>query len=69
MVVEKKGRGGKTVTVLLALPLDHAALLLLAKDLRSACGSGGTVKDGVVEVQGDHHDKVVALLRSRGLLK
>ena len=69
VVVEKKGRGGKTVTVVRALPLDGAALLLLAKDLRSACGSGGTVKDGVVEVQGDHHDKVVALLRSRGLLK
>ena len=69
VVVENKGRGGKTVTVLRALPLDGAALLLLAKDLRSACGSGGTVKDGVVEVQGDHRDKVAALLRSRGLLK
>ena len=69
VLVENKGRGGKTVTVVRALPLDGAALLRLAKDLRSACGSGGTVKDGVVEVQGDHHDKVVVLLRGRGLLK
>ena len=69
VVVEKKGRGGKTVTVVRALPLDGAALLLLAKDLRNTCGSGGTVKDGMVELQGDHHDKVEAMLRTRGLLK
>ena len=69
VLVENKGRGGKTVTVVRALPLDGAALLQLAKELRSACGSGGTVKDGVVEVQGDHHDTVAALLRTRGLLK
>ena len=68
VLVENKGRGGKTVTVVRALPLDGDALPLLAKDLRSACGSGGTVKNGMVEVQGDHHEKVVVLLRGRGLL-
>lgn len=69
VMVENKGRSGKTVTVVRALPLDGVALTQLAKELRSACASGGTVKDGVVELQGDHHDKVVALLRARGLLK
>ena len=46
---ETKGRGGKAVTP----PLDAAALAAVGKRLRSACGSGGTVKDDVVEVQGD----------------
>ena len=49
-----KGRGGKTVTLIKGLALDAAALAQLGKQLRSACGSGGTVKDGVIEVQGDH---------------
>ena len=63
---ESKGRGGKTVTVVKGLPLDAMALALLGKQLRTACGSGGTAKDGVIEVQGDHCDRVVAALLARG---
>lgn len=63
---ETKGRGGKAVTLVRGLPLDAAALGKLAQQLKSACGSGGTVKDGTVEVQGDHCDKVIALLKARG---
>src|SRR6476659_6879732 len=54
---ETKGRGGKAVTCVRGLALDAAALDKLAKQLKAACGSGGTVKDGVVELQGDHCDK------------
>lgn len=63
---ETKGRGGKAVTVVRGVPGDAAALLKLGQELRSACGSGGTVKDGVVEVQGDHVEKVIAWLQQRG---
>ncbi|MCE4554768.1 translation initiation factor Sui1 [Pelomonas cellulosilytica] len=62
---ETAGRKGKGVTAVLGLPLDDAALAVLAKQLKSACGSGGTVKDGVIEIQGDHLDKVVAWLQAR----
>ena len=64
---EKKGRGGKTVTVVRGLPMDAASLEKLAKALKTACGSGGTLKDGVVELQGDHRAKVLALLAAEGL--
>jgi translation initiation factor 1 len=63
---EKKGRGGKAVTLVRGLPMEAAALDKLARSLKAACGSGGTVKDGVVEVQGDHRPKVVALLAAEG---
>ncbi len=63
---ETKGRGGKAVTVVRGLAMDAATLDALAKQLKAACGSGGTVKDGVVEVQGDHGDKIAALLKARG---
>ena len=63
---ESKGRGGKTVTLVRGLSLDAAALAALGKRLRSACGSGGTVKDGVLEVQGDHAERVIALLKAEG---
>lgn len=63
---ESKGRGGKTVTVVRGLALDEAALTALGKRLRSACGSGGTVKDGVLEVQGDHAERVITLLKAEG---
>jgi translation initiation factor 1 len=63
---ESKGRGGKTVTVVRGLALDAAALAELGKRLRSACGAGGTVKDGVVEVQGDHAERAIALLKAEG---
>ena len=60
---ESKGRGGKTVTLVRGVPLAADALTLLGKRLRSACGSGGTAKDGVIEVQGDHRERVAELLR------
>lgn len=63
---EKQGRGGKTVTVVRGLPLDDAALAALGKRLRNACGAGGTAKDGVLEVQGDHAERVLALLLAEG---
>ncbi len=63
---EKQGRGGKTVTVVRGLPLAAEALADLGKRLRNACGAGGTAKDGVLEVQGDHADRVVALLLAEG---
>lgn len=63
---ETKGRGGKAVTVVRGLQLDAEAVALLAKRIKAACGSGGTVKDGQVEVQGDHCDKVIALLQAEG---
>jgi translation initiation factor 1 len=63
---ETKGRGGKAVTVIRGLTLDAAALALLGKRLRTACGSGGTVKDGVVELQGDHCDRVIDCLKKDG---
>jgi translation initiation factor 1 len=63
---ETKGRGGKAVTVVRGLALDAVALVKLAQQLKAACGSGGTVKDGAIEVQGDHCDKVIALLQAQG---
>ena len=61
--LQTKGRGGKSVTLIKGLPLDVLALAALARQLRAACGSGGTVKDGVVEVQGDHVATVTAALQ------
>ena len=66
VVCETKGRGGKSVTVIRGLALDAAALSLLGKQLKTACGSGGTVKDGVIEVQGEHLETVMALLQQQG---
>lgn len=65
---ETKGRGGKAVTVVRGLAMDAAALESLAKQLKAACGSGGTVKDGSIEVQGDHGEKIAVLLRAKGLV-
>lgn len=63
---ETQGRGGKVVTLVRGLPLDAAALDALGKRLRTACGSGGTTRDGVLEVQGDHVARVLALLQAEG---
>jgi translation initiation factor 1 len=63
---ETKGRGGKAVTLVRGLPLADDALAVLGRQLRSACGAGGTVKDGVLEVQGDHVERVLALLQQQG---
>lgn len=64
---ETKGRGGKAVTLVRGVPLAADALAALGKQLRTACGSGGTVKDGVIEVQGDHAERIVALLLAQGM--
>jgi translation initiation factor 1 len=63
---ETKGRGGKAVTLVRGLPLDAEALTALGKQLKAACGSGGTVKDGVIEVQGDHVPRVMTYLQDMG---
>jgi translation initiation factor 1 len=63
---QTKGRGGKSVTLIKGLALDSLALALLGKQLRTACGSGGTVKNGVIEVQGDHCELVMEALKKHG---
>ncbi len=66
--LDTKGRAGKGVTVVRGLDLDSAALATLAKQLKAACGSGGTAKDGTVEVQGDHCERVMAALKAQGFV-
>lgn len=63
---ETKGRAGKGVTLVRGLALDALALAALGKQLKTACGSGGTVKDGVIEVQGDHCERVIEMLKAQG---
>ncbi|MCU0925631.1 MAG: translation initiation factor Sui1 [Hydrogenophaga sp.] len=63
---ETKGRGGKAVTLVKGVLLEPAALAALGKQLKAACGTGGTVKDGVIEIQGDHVDRVMLALQSMG---
>ncbi len=64
--VGREVRKGSGVTVISGLPLAGEALKALAKELKTRCGSGGTVKDGVIEIQGDHRDVLVAELGRRG---
>jgi translation initiation factor 1 len=66
--LEKKGRGGKTVTVVFGLPRNEAFLKDLAQELKRACGTGGSVLEDGVEVQGDMRDRVRALLVARNFL-
>lgn len=63
---ESKGRGGKTVTIVSGLLLDDGKLQELAKRLKQVCGTGGTVKEGKIEIQGDQCDRVLAELQNRG---
>jgi translation initiation factor 1 len=63
---ESKGRAGKGVTLVKGLALADAELAALGKQLKTACASGGTVKDGVIEVQGDRVERVMALLQAQG---
>jgi translation initiation factor 1 len=63
---ETKGRAGKGVTLVRGLPLDDVAIAALGKQLKASCGSGGTVKDGTIEVQGDHCDRIITVLRTQG---
>ncbi len=64
--LDTKGRKGKGVTLIKGVLLAPSALVPLAKQLKARCGSGGTVKDGVIEIQGDHREVVVAQLQSLG---
>ena len=61
-----KGRGGKTVTTITGIQRSPAELRELARDLKRACGSGGALKDGVIEIQGDHRDTLVGELEGLG---
>lgn len=63
---ERKGRGGKVVTLVAGVPGDRAALAALAQDLKRACGAGGTVEGNVIVIQGDHRDRLEAKLRALG---
>ncbi len=63
---DAKGRGGKVVTVIRGIALDAAGLTALGKQLKTACGTGGTVKDGTIELQGDHCDRAIAALKEQG---
>ena len=63
---ETKGRKGKGVTLIRGLPLGATELQALAKQLKQRCGSGGTVKEGIIEIQGDHRETVLAELARLG---
>lgn len=63
---EVSGRRGKTVTAVRGVALADDALRSLAKELKKRCGAGGTVKDGVIEIQGDHVEAVVEALHALG---
>ena len=64
--IEKKGRGGKTVTVIFDLPRNAAFLRDLTQALKRTCGTGGTAADDAVELQGDHRERVREYLKEKG---
>jgi translation initiation factor 1 len=64
--IERAHRGGKTVTVVDGLPRNEPFLAAIASELKRACGSGGTVAEGRVEIQGDQREKIRDLLARRG---
>ncbi len=66
LMLEKKGRKGKGVTLITGLPLDHDALKNLAKSLKQKCGCGGSVKNGIIEIQGDQRNVLEKELKSLG---
>jgi translation initiation factor 1 len=65
--LEKKGRNGGPVSIIRGLPDDRAALAALASRLKRACGTGGSAKDGEIIIQGDHRERIAALLEGDGL--
>ena len=65
--LETKGRKGKGVTLIKGLDMDAATLALTSKKLKVMCGSGGTVKEGIIEVQGDHIDRILDYLKKQGM--
>lgn len=66
VAVQTKGRAGKSVTLIAGLALSATELAALGKQLRTACGTGGTMKAGVIELQGDHAGQVMAFLLQNG---
>ena len=63
---ETKGRKGKGVTVITGLPMKASELKQFARELKARCGSGGTVKNHTIEIQGDHRDQLIELLKQKG---
>jgi len=63
---ETKGRKGKGVTLVSGVPLDATGLKALARELKQLCGTGGTLKEGVIEIQGDQRDKLLPVLQNKG---
>lgn len=63
---ETSGRRGKAVTTVSDIPLSEAEIKKLGNDLKRRCGVGGTAKNGVIELQGDHRDKVLKFLKEAG---
>lgn len=63
---QTKGRKGKGVTLITGLMLDEQELKLLAKDLKQKCGTGGAVKNGIIEIQGDNKDLLKAEIEKKG---
>jgi translation initiation factor 1 len=64
---ESKGRGGKVVSLVTGLELDGDSLRKLAGELKRICGAGGAVKEGVIEIQGDHRELLVEALKKKGI--
>ena len=62
----RRGRGGKTVTLVTGVPVSAQALRELTSDLKKRCGTGGAAKDGIIEIQGDQRDALVSALEERG---
>ena len=65
--LDKKGRRGSVVSLITGLPGSDADLKTLAGELKRRCGTGGTLKDGVIEIQGDHRDTLIIVLQSKGI--
>lgn len=63
---ESKGRKGKGVTLITGIPLAGDELKALAKSLKQKCGTGGTIKNGIIEIQGDHRELLLSLLEEKG---
>jgi len=65
---EVQGRHGKTVTTISGVPLPQDGLRELASELKRRCGTGGSAKEGVIEIQGDHREVLVVELAARGFV-
>ena len=64
---ETKGRKGKGVTLVKGLAMDADTLAVMGKKLKAMCGAGGTVKDGIIEIQGDHIERILDYLKKQGV--